>query len=75
MPSTTGLDHDHLWLEVAPDVSAAGLDLVAATEYGPSQAAGECVFVVAVEVEKSTYFGECEPDQASAGGRGRVVFG
>ena len=44
----SGLDHDHLWLEVAPDVSAAGLDLVAATEYGPSQAAAECVFVVAV---------------------------
>ena len=56
-------------------MSAVGLDLVAATEYGPLQAAGECVFVVAVEVEKSTYFGECEPDQASAGGRGRVVFG
>jgi len=36
---------------VAPDVSAAGLGLVAAAEDRPFQAVGECFFVVAVEVE------------------------
>jgi hypothetical protein len=60
---------------VAADVSAAGLGLVAAAEDRPLQAVGECVFFVAVEVEESTYFGEGERDQASAGGCWRVGFG
>ena len=56
-------------------MSAAGLGLVAAAEDRPLQAVGECVFVMAVEVEESTYFGEGERDQASADGCRRVGFG
>lgn len=60
--STTELDHQCLQAEVSSDVSAAGRGLVAAAEDGPVQAMGECVAVVAVEIDKSAYFGEGERD-------------
>ena len=47
-------------------MSAAGHGLVAAAEDGPVQAVGDRVAVVAVEIDKSAYFGEGERDQASA---------
>jgi hypothetical protein len=66
--STTGLDHVHLEAQVASDVGAAGVGLVVPAPDRPFQAVGDGVFVVAVEVEESTDFGEGERDQASAGG-------
>ena len=56
-------------------MSAAGRGLVAAAEDGPVQAMGERVAVVAVEIDKSAYFGKGEWDQALATGGWLVGFG
>ena len=56
-------------------MSAAGRGLVVAAEDGPVQALGERVAVVAVEIDKSAYFGEGEWDQASVAGGWLVGFG
>jgi hypothetical protein len=47
---------------VSSDVSAAGRGLVVAAKDGPVQAMVERVAVVAVEIDKSAYFGEGEWD-------------
>jgi hypothetical protein len=60
---------------VSSDVSAAGRGLVVAAKDGPVQAMVERVAVVAVEIDKSAYFGEGEWDQASAPGGWLVGFG
>lgn len=56
------------------DVGAAGVGLVVAAPGRPSQAVGEGLIVVAVEVQESADFSKGEWDQSAMSGGGFVVF-